>query len=98
MGESKQVQSFEELRKLRLGDEGFFVITDSARPSIVHKVNAKCISIDSFNVKVSLGRGSQGAYFWVDSIATAAREFGARRCKVCRPETHLILPSDLGDT
>jgi hypothetical protein len=93
MAQHKEVPNFEELRKLRLADEGYFVITDSARHAIVHKVNAKCITADNFNEKVSLNEGKQGGYFWVDSIATAAREFGAKRCKVCKPELHLVDPS-----
>jgi hypothetical protein len=94
MPESKEIQNFEELRKLRLADEGYFVITDSAREAIIHKVNSNCIKIDSFNVKVSINDRKQGSYFWVDSIATAAREFGAKRCKVCKPELNLVNPSN----
>jgi hypothetical protein len=93
MTESQELKSFDDLRKFRLADEGYFVITDSARPAIVHKVNAKCINTDSFNVKVTLNLGKQGGYFWVDSLATAAREFGAKRCKVCKPEVFLVDPS-----
>jgi hypothetical protein len=91
---AKEIQNFDELRRLRLADEGYFVITDTARPAIIHKVNAKCINADNFNIKVSINRRKQGSYFWVDSIAAAAREFGARRCKVCRPELTLDLPSN----
>ena len=94
MGQRKDIGSFDELRKLRLADEGYFVITDSARPAIVHKVNAKCIHVDSFNVKVTLNQGKQGGYFWVDSLETAAHEFGAKRCKVCKPDLFLIHPSN----
>lgn len=90
---SKELANFEDLRKFRLADEGYFVITDTAREAIVHKVNAKCINVDSFNVKVSLNKGKQGAYFWVDSLATASREFAAKRCKVCKPEVFLADPS-----
>jgi hypothetical protein len=93
MAETVEISSFEELRRLRLADEGYFVITDIARPAIVHKVNAKCISIDSFNVKVGLNEGKQGGYFWVDSLATAAKVYGAKRCKVCKPELFLVPPS-----
>jgi len=89
----KEVLSFEELRKLRLADEGYFVITDDARPAIIHKVNSKCIKADSFNLKVTINDRRQGSYFWVDSIATAAREFHAQRCKVCKPELSLVHPS-----
>ncbi|HME18200.1 MAG TPA: hypothetical protein VKF15_00490 [Nitrososphaerales archaeon] len=94
MAETKEIPDFEELRKLRLADDGYFVITDSARPAIVHKVNAKCISVDAFNVKVGINKGKQGGYFWVDSLATAAHEFGAKRCKVCKPELFLVPPSN----
>ena len=94
MAASKEVTSFDELRKFRLADDGYFVITDSARPAIVHKVNAKCIKTDSFNVKVSLNKGKQGGYFWVDSLATAAHEFGATRCKVCKPDVFLVDPTN----
>ena len=95
MVEPKEVTSFEELRKLRLADEGYFVITDSVRNAIIHKVNSKCIKVDSFNLKVAINERKQGSYYWVDSIATAAHEFGAKRCKVCKPELSLVRGSDL---
>lgn len=90
----KEISSFEELRKIRLADEGYIVITDTTRPAIVHKLNSRCISIDNFNVKVTVNQGRQGRYYWVDSIATAAREYGAKRCKTCKPEVHLVHPSN----
>jgi len=93
MGGVREITSFDELRRVRLADEGYLVITDSAREAIIHRVNAKCIKTDSFNVKVTLNARKQGGYFWVDSIATAAREFGAKRCKVCKPELSLVPPS-----
>lgn len=93
MAEPKELMSFEDLRRFRLADEGYFVITDSARHAIIHKVNSKCINVDSFNLKVAINDRKQGSYFWVDSIATAAHEFGARRCKVCKPELSLVQPS-----
>jgi len=90
MAETLEITSFEELRKLRLADDGYFVITDSARPAIVHKVNAKCINVDSFNDKVGINSRRQGSYFWVNSLATAAHVYGAKRCKVCKPELFLV--------
>ena len=93
MAEQKEVRSFDELRKLRLADEGYFVITDANRGAIIHKVNSKCVRADSFNLKVTLNEGKQGRWYWVDSIATAAHEFGAKRCKVCKPEFSLVRPS-----
>ena len=93
MAEATEIKSFDELRKLRLADVGYFVITDPNREPIIHKVNAKCIKADSFNLKVTLNQGKQGGWFWVDSIATAAHEFGAKRCKVCKPELSLVNPS-----
>jgi len=84
MVETMEISDFEELRKLRLADEGYFVITDTARPAIVHRVNAKCITADSFNVKVVINKRKQGSYYWVDSLATAAHAHGAKRCKVCK--------------
>ncbi len=93
MTDSKEIENFDDLRKLRLADEGYFVITDAARGAIIHKVNAKCITTDKFNLKVSINGRKQGSYFWVDSIATAAREFGAGRCKLCKPELSLVDPS-----
>ena len=94
MAQTKEIDDFEELRRLRLADEGYIVITGKARHAIVHKINAKCITGDNFNVKVRINDRKQGSYFWVDSIATAAHEFpGAKRCKVCKPEFHLVLPS-----
>lgn len=93
VAEPKEILTFDELRRLRLADEGYFVITDSNREAIIHKINAKCIKADSFNLKVTLNKGRQGGWFWVDSIATAAHEFGAKRCKVCKPELSLVNPS-----
>ena len=93
MAETREVHNFEELRKFRLADEGYFVITDSSRGAIIHRVNSKCVKADSFNVKVTIDQRRQGSYFWVDSIATAAHQFGARRCKVCKPELSLVHPS-----
>ncbi len=81
-----RIESSEELRKLRLADEGYIVIKDIARPPIVHKINAKCVSVDNFNEKVMLNEGKTGGYFWVDSIESASHLFGATRCKVCKPE------------
>ena len=93
MAEPMEILTFDELRRLRLADEGYFVITDSNREAIIHKVNAKCIKADSFNLKVTINKGRQGGWFWVDIIATAAHEFGAKRCKVCKPELSLVNPS-----
>ena len=93
MAEAKEVRNFEEMRKFRLADEGYFVITDSSRGAIIHKVNSKCIKADNFNVKVTIDERRQGSYFWVDSIATAAHRFGAKRCRICKPELNLVHPS-----
>jgi len=93
MTEIKVVKTFDDLRKFRLEDEGYFVITDSTRGAIIHKVNSKCIKADSFNLKVTINERKQGSYYWVDSIATAAHEFRAKRCKVCKPELNLVPPS-----
>ena len=93
MSEKKEIQNLEELRRLRLADEGYIVITNGAQATI-HKVNAPCISTTNFRLKVNLNEGKQGGYFWVDSVATAAHEFeGAKRCKVCKPELLLVDPS-----
>jgi len=93
VAEKKEILSFDDLRKYRLADEGYFVITDSTRGAIIHKVNSKCIKADSFNLKVTINDRKEGSYFWVDSIATAAHEFKAKRCKVCKPELNLVHPS-----
>jgi hypothetical protein len=93
MVETKEISNFEDLRKLRLADEGYFVITDTARSALVHRVNAKCITADSFNLKVVINKSKQGSYFWVDSLATAAHKYGAKSCKVCKPELFLVPPS-----
>lgn len=86
MAETMEISNFEELRRLRLADDGYFVITDTARPAIIHRVNAKCINAGSFNVKVGLNKGKQGGYFWVDSLATAAHVSGAKRCTFLTPK------------
>ena len=95
MAEPVEMRSFGDLRRFRLADEGYFVITDSTGHAIIHRVNSKCIKTDSFNLKVTINGRKQGGYFWVDSVATAARKFGASRCKVCKPELHLVPPSSL---
>jgi len=93
MAEPVEIRNFDDLRRFRLADDGYFVITDSTGHAIIHKVNSKCIKTDSFNLKVTINDRKQGSYFWVDSIATAARGFGAKRCKVCKPEVSLVQPS-----
>jgi len=93
MAESKELTSSEDLRKCRLADEGYLVITDAARPALVHRINSKCINADSFNLKVVINQRKQGSYFWVDSLATAAHKYGAKRCKACKPELFLVPPS-----
>lgn len=93
MAEPAEIGNLDDLRRYRLADEGYFVITDATRGAIIHKVNSKCIKTDSFNLKVTIEGRKLGSYFWVDSIATAAREFGAKRCKVCKPELSLVDPS-----
>ena len=93
MAEPKEILTFDELRKFRLADEGYLVITDNTGGAIIHRVNSKCIKADSFNLKVTINGRREGGYFWVDSVATAAREFGAKRCKVCKPELNLVHPS-----
>ncbi len=93
MPESREITSFEELKKVRLADEGYIVITSGAGHAVIHKVNSKCISADNFNAKVSLNKRTQGSYFWVDTVATAAREFAAKRRKTCKPEVLLVPPS-----
>jgi hypothetical protein len=72
VAESKEILAFDELRRLRLADEGYIVITDTVRPAIIHKVNAKCITADKFNMKVTISQRREGSYFWVGSIAAAA--------------------------
>ena len=95
MAEPVEIRSFDDLRRFRLADEGYFVITDSTGHAIIHRINSKCIKTDSFNLKVTINDRKQGGYFWVDSVATAAQKFGANRCKVCKPELHLVPPSSL---
>ena len=96
MADPVELLNFDDLRRFRLADEGYFVITDPTGHAIIHKVNSKCIKTDSFNLKVTINDRKLGSYFWVDSIATAARQFGAKRCKVCKPELSLIDPSRFG--
>jgi hypothetical protein len=94
MPEKKEIPNLDELRRLRLADEGYIVITGGAHNATIHRVNAKCISTENFRLKVHINERKQGGYFWVDSVATAAHEFeGAKRCKVCKPELLLVDPS-----
>jgi len=98
MAKSLELTNFDDLRRFRLADEGYLVITDTARPALVHRINSKCINADSFNLKVVIKQRKQGSYFWVDSLATAAHEYGAKRCKVCKPELFLVPPSTFGSS
>jgi hypothetical protein len=81
---TRELRTFEEFRQARLGDAGFVVITDTARPAIVHKLNGSCVSADNFNVKVMFGKNFTGKYHLVDSFQ-ARLEFRASACKVCKP-------------
>jgi hypothetical protein len=81
----RELRTFDEFRQARLDDSGFIVITGAARPSIVHKLNGRCISADNFKVKVMLAESAAGKYYWVDSISSAAVELGASSCKICKP-------------
>ena len=93
MSERREIRNLEELRVLRLADDGYIVVTSGSQATI-HKVNAECISTTNFRLKVMINERKQGSYFWVDSVAKAAREFpGAKRCKVCKPELLLVDPS-----
>jgi hypothetical protein len=93
LSEKKEILSLEELRGLRLADEGYIVITSGAQATI-HRVNARCISTTNFRLKVNINERKQGGYFWVPSVASAAHEFpGAKRCRTCRPEVILVDPS-----
>ena len=91
--EKKEIASLDELSKLRLADEGYVVITSGSQAT-VHKVNAECVSSTNFRLKVLINERKQGSYFWVPSVAEAARQLpGAKRCKVCKPEVLLVDPS-----
>jgi len=91
--EKREILDLDELRKLRLADEGYVVIT-TGKQATIHKVNAECVSSTNFRLKVIINERKQGSYFWVDGVATAAREFpGAKRCRVCKPEVLLVDPS-----
>ena len=93
MPEKKEILSLDELRKLRLADEGFVVVTSGSQATI-HKVNAECITANNFSLKVIINQRKQGSYFWVDSVATGGREFpGAKRCRICKPPVQLVDPS-----
>ena len=93
MSEKREILDLDELRRLRLADEGYIVIASGSQATI-HKVNAECISSTNFRLKVSINERKQWSYFWVESVASAAHEFpGAKRCKVCKPEVLLVDPS-----
>ena len=82
---NKELLTFDDFRSARLGDTGFIVIMGSARPTIVHKLNGRCVSGESFKTKVMLGESAQGKYYWADTVRSAMMELGATPCKVCRP-------------
>ena len=83
---AKELGTFDEFRQARLDDVGFIVITDTARPPIVHKLNGPCITADKFKTKVMLGESSTGKYYLVDSVSSALAEFRASACKICKPQ------------
>jgi len=82
---NKELLNFEDFRKARLDDTGFIVITDSARPPIVHRLNGRCISAENFRTKVVLEQREKGNYYLVDTVSSGVKEFGASVCKVCKP-------------
>jgi hypothetical protein len=93
VSERKEITNLDELSRLRLADEGYIVVTSGSQATI-HKVNAECISTTNFKLKVIINERKQGSYFWVDSVATAAKQFsGAKRCRVCKPPVLLVDPS-----
>jgi hypothetical protein len=59
MAEKKEIRDLEELRRLRLADEGYIVITSGAHQATIHRVNAPCISTTNFRLKVSLNERKQ---------------------------------------
>jgi hypothetical protein len=81
----RELRTFEEFRQARLDDKGFIVITDVTRPAIAHKLNGRCISADNFKSKMVLDGGGTGKYYWVDNFQSAALEFGASACRLCKP-------------
>jgi hypothetical protein len=50
MSEKKEIRNLEELRSLRLADEGYIVITNGAHQATIHRVNAPCISTTNFRL------------------------------------------------
>jgi hypothetical protein len=93
LSERAEIPNLDELRRLRLADEGYIVITSGSQATI-HKVNSECVSTTNFRLKVVINERKQGSYFWVESVAAAARQFpGAKRCRVCKPEVLLVDPS-----
>ena len=93
MSERTEIQNLDELSRLRLADEGYIVITSGSQATI-HKVNSECVSTTNFRLKVVINERKQGSYFWVESVAAAAKQFpGAKRCRVCKPEVLLVDPS-----
>ena len=83
--EKKELKTFEEFRRARLDGNGFIVITDNVRPAIVHKLNSRCITPERFMAKVTLDKNAKGGYYLVDSVRSAAVDFGASGCKICKP-------------
>ena len=81
----KELATFDDFRRARLDDLGLIVITDTARPPIAHRLNGRCISADNFRAKVMPDGKATGKYYLVDSFSSAAVEFGASACKICKP-------------
>ena len=82
---NRELLSFEDFRRARLNDSGFMVITDSARPPIVHRLNGKCVSAENFRTKVVVEQRASGTYYLVDTVSSGVKELGASVCKVCKP-------------
>ena len=84
-GETREITTLDEFRKVRLDDIGFLVIVDTARSAIIHEPNSECISAEKFKERVLLNERHTGKYFWVRNISVAVGQYGASPCKKCKP-------------
>jgi len=79
------ISTTKEFRQVRLRAEGVIVNTASSPPR-VHRPLCDEVTEERFQTTMIFNEGKQGKYYLRDSLAQAAKEFGAVGCKKCKPE------------
>lgn len=80
----EELLTMEQFRDAMRRPHGCIVISDKDTQEdgpIAHHRESGCLSEDTFELKVVLGGGNQGRYWWAKNSVIAGRELGARRCR-----------------